>query len=62
MDPATPVANGAGPIGHLIVRIEEANGKNNKDEYMWEAEQFEGWVKGKPAAGCVGLTCGFGTC
>lgn len=33
--------------GYMTVKVEEASGKNKRDEYKWDSYDFEGFVKGE---------------
>lgn len=35
--------------GYMTVKVEEASGKNKRDEYKWDGYDFEGFVKGMPS-------------
>jgi hypothetical protein len=35
--------------GYMTVKVEEASGKNKRDEYKWDGYDFEGFVKGVPS-------------
>lgn len=38
------------PKGWIIIRVEEATGKNKRGEYMWDTLDLEGYVKGTCSA------------
>jgi hypothetical protein len=38
--------------GHLILNIEEASGRNKENNFVWDFNEFAGWVKGKHRRSC----------